>query len=314
MRLVFMGTAQFAVPSLYNLILAGHDIPLVITQPDRPAGRGKKLTAPPVKVLANEYNLEITQPDTIRTSDFYKIVQGAEPQVIVVVAYGKILPESILLLPPLGCVNVHGSLLPGYRGAAPVQRALMAGEKTVGVTTMHMDKSMDTGDIILQKAVSLNGDEDYGDTILTLADVGAQLLLETLEQMEWGIAPRISQDNRQATYASPLTRDDELIKWEMNSQNIRDQIRGLSPNPGAYTWWRDNKLKIFKARIFDEILPGVPGEVVRIMPHQGFVVRTGDGLLMVSEIQKQGKKRILASEFLMGSNLREGDLLGWCDR
>lgn len=309
MRLIFMGTAQFAVPSLYNLILAGHDIPLVITQPDRPAGRGKRLTSPPVKLLADEYGLEVQQPDSIRTTDFGKVVQGMGPQAIVVVAYGKILPENILHLPPLGCINVHGSLLPAYRGAAPIQRALMAGERTVGVTTMYMDKTMDTGDIILQKAVDLDGDEDCGETLPTLAEAGAQLLLETLEQIEWGIAPRIPQDNDQATYAPPLKREDELIKWEMNSQNIKDQIRGLSPNPGAYTWWKDAKLKIFKAQTVEKVAPGLPGEVVKIIPHQGFVVRTGKGGLMVLEVQKPGKKRILASNFLMGSDLREGDRL-----
>lgn len=310
MRLVFMGTAQFAVPSLHNLILSGHDIPLVVTQPDRPAGRGKKLTPPPVKLLADEYGLEVIQPDSIRTPDFEQAIKDVTPEVIVVVAYGKILPENILGLPHLGCINVHGSLLPAYRGAAPVQRALMAGEKTVGVTTMYMDKSMDTGDIILQKTVELEGDEDYGHTILMLANVGADLLLETLEQIEWGINPRIPQDHALATYAPPLTAVDELIKWEKRSQNIRDQIRGLSPEPGAYTWWNGEKLKIFKTELIEDGAEGQPGEVIRIIPHRGFVVATGQGGLLVLEVQKAGKKRISVPEFLKGSRLQEGDRLG----
>ncbi|NMB32815.1 MAG: methionyl-tRNA formyltransferase [Clostridium sp.] len=310
MRLIFMGTAEFAVPSLRNLIRAGHDIPLVVTQPDRPAGRGRRLTPPPVKVLADEYELEFCQPESIRTQDFYETIQGIKPEAIIVVAYGKILPENILSVPPLGCINVHGSLLPPYRGAAPVQRALMAGETTVGVSTMYMDKNMDTGDIILQEKINLDGDEDYGETIATLAEVGAKLLLETLVQIEKGIAPRQPQDDSLATYAPPLTRADELIKWDTNNQNIRNQIRGLSPQPGAYTWWNKEKLKIFKTQIVDEVSPGLPGEVTKIVPDQGFVVRTGKGALMILEVQKQGKRRMLASEFLRGNDLREGDRLG----
>ena len=208
MRLVFMGTSEFAVPSLRNLILSGFDIPLVVTQPDRPAKRGRKLTPPPVKVLAEEYGIPLIQPESIRTPDFAGEIERREPKVIVVVAYGKILPENILGIPPLGCINVHGSLLPAYRGAAPVQRALMAGEKMVGVTTMYMDKTMDTGDIILQRAIDLTGDEDYGETIHRLSGIGADLLLETLEQVEWGINPRIPQDHSRATYAPPLTAED----------------------------------------------------------------------------------------------------------
>ena len=310
MRLVFMGTSEFAVPSLRNLILSGFDIPLVVTQPDRPAKRGRKLTPPPVKVLAEEYGIPLIQPESIRTPDFAGEIERREPKVIVVVAYGKILPENILGIPPLGCINVHGSLLPAYRGAAPVQIALMAGEKMVGVTTMYMDKTMDTGDIILQRAIDLTGDEDYGETIHRLSGIGADLLLETLEQVEWGINPRIPQDHSRATYAPPLTAEDELIKWEMKSRNIRDQIRGLSPEPGAYTWLNGDKLKIFKAQVVETETAGLPGEVVRLMPDEGFVVKAGQGALLVLEVQRAGRKRISAAEFLRGSRLREGDRLG----
>lgn len=310
MRLVFMGTSQFAVPSLRNLILAGYDIPLVVTQPDRPAQRGRKLTPPPVKLLADEFGLSLIQPESIRTAEFAAEIKRMEPQVIVVVAYGKILPENILKIPPLGCINLHGSLLPAYRGAAPIQRALMAGEKTVGVTTMYMDKTMDTGDIILQRAIDLTGDEDYGETSQRLSEIGADLLLETLEQVEWGINPRIPQDHSQATYAPPLTAEDELIKWEMKSQNIRDQIRGLSPEPGAYTRLNGDKLKIFKAQAVETETAGQPGEVIKVIPNEGFVVKAGQGALLVLEVQRAGKKRISAAEFLRGSRLREGDRLG----
>jgi len=310
MRLVFMGTSQFAVPSLRNLILAGYDIPLVVTQPDRPAQRGRKLTPPPVKLLADEFGITLIQPESIRTAEFAAEIKRMEPQVIVVVAYGKILPENILKIPPLGCINLHGSLLPAYRGAAPIQRALMAGETTVGVTTMYMDKTMDTGDIILQRAIDLTGDEDYGEISGRLSEIGADLLLETLEQVEWGINPRVPQDHSQATYAPPLTAEDELIKWEMKSRNIRDQIRGLSPEPGAYTWLNGDKLKIFKAQTVETENAGQPGEIVKVIPNEGFVVSAGQGALLVLEVQKAGKKRISAAEFLRGSRLREGDRLG----
>ncbi|NLW45271.1 MAG: methionyl-tRNA formyltransferase [Syntrophomonadaceae bacterium] len=312
MRLVFMGTSQFAVPSLRKLILSGYDIPLVVTQPDRPAQRGRKLTPPPVKLLAEEFELPLIQPESIRTPEFAQAIKRTEPQVIVVVSYGKILPGNILKIPPLGCINVHGSLLPAYRGAAPIQRALMAGEKTVGVTTMYMDETMDTGDIILQRAIDLTGDEDYGETMLRLSDIGADLLLETLEQVEWGVNPRIPQDHSRATYAPPLTAEDELIKWEMKSQHIRDQIRGLSPEPGAYTWLNGEKLKIFKAQTVETEAAGQPGEVVRLIPNKGFVVKAGEGALLVLEVQRAGKRRISAADFLRGSRLREGDRLGGC--
>ena len=260
-------------------------------------------------MLADEYGLTVIQPESIRTPDFERIIKDLNPEVIVVVAYGKILPENILNLPLRGCINVHGSILPAYRGAAPVQRAIMAGEKTVGVSTMYMDKSMDTGDVILQQTIELDGDEDYGETILRLSRVGADLLLETLEQIEWGINPRKPQDNAHATYAPPLTAEDELIKWEMNSQNIKNQIRGLSPDPGAYTRLNGDKLKIFKAQTVENV-SGLPGEVISIVPHQGFVVGTGRGGLLVLEVQKAGKRRISAADFLKGSKLREGDRLG----
>ncbi len=175
---------------------------------------------------------------------------------------------------------------------------------------MYMDKSMDTGDIILQQAIMLEGDEDYGETILRLSEIGADLLLETLDQVEWGINPRKPQDNAHATYAPPLTAEEELIKWEMNSQNIKNQIRGLAPDPGAYTWINGDKLKIFKADIVEPEVSGLPGEVISIIPHQGFVVATGQGGLLVLEVQKAGKKRIPAVDFLKGSKLQEGDRLG----
>ncbi|MGE5416928.1 MAG: methionyl-tRNA formyltransferase [Acidobacteriota bacterium] len=309
MRLIFMGTADFAVPCLHKLILSGYDIPLVVTQPDRPAGRGNKLQAPPVKTLATEFGIEVVQPASVKTDQFLAELRGFKPDVIVVVAYGRILPEDILNLPPLGCINVHGSLLPKYRGAAPIQRSLMAGEEIVGVTTMYMDKTMDTGDMILQRSITLGGSENYGEVACSLSDIGSDLLLETLEQLEWRTAPRIPQDHDQATYAPPLSREDELIKWEMSAHMIMNQIRGLSPSPGAYSRWRDTKLKVFKGRAVGS-KTGAPGEIVDILPDTGFIVSTGDGGLLVTEVQREGKNKINAGEFLKGSNLKLNEFFG----
>ncbi|MGE5405003.1 MAG: methionyl-tRNA formyltransferase [Candidatus Saccharibacteria bacterium] len=309
MRLIFMGTADFAVPCLHKLILSGYDIPLVVTQPDRPAGRGNKLQAPPVKTLAAEFGLDIIQPASVKSDEFFDEMRQAKPDVIVVVAYGRILPESILTLPPLGCINVHGSLLPKYRGAAPIQRSLMAGEEIIGVTTMYMDKTMDTGDMILQRSISLVGNENYGEIAVTLADIGSDLLLETLEQLEWRTAPRIPQNHGEATYAPPLAREDELIRWEMPARTIMNQIRGLSPSPGAYSRWRETKLKIFRAQAVAG-KKGAPGEITDILPGTGFIVGTGDGALLVMEVQREGKNKIDAGEFLKGSNLKLHEFFG----
>jgi len=305
-----MGTAEFAVPSLYGLIQAGHDLSLVITQPDRPQGRGHKLKPGPIKASAGDWGLDVFQPEDMRDPAVHKIIRDLNPQVLAVVAYGKILPEEMLNIPSLGSINVHGSLLPHYRGAAPIQRAIMAGEKIMGVTTMYMDKGMDTGDIILQQGIEVRGDEDYGEISALLADLGAQLLVDTLVCIEEGKAPRFHQDHSRATYAPPLTRDDELIKWNQTNHYIKDQIRGLSPKPGAYTWWKENKLKIFRTEIRDEVIPEAIGQIIEIVPNRGFVVGTGRGGLMITEVQKPGKKRISASEFLKGNDLCEGEHLG----
>ncbi|MGE5371871.1 MAG: methionyl-tRNA formyltransferase [Solirubrobacterales bacterium] len=311
MRIVFMGTAPFAVPTLHNLILAGHDVRLVVTQPDRPAGRGKQLKAPPVKELALEFGIECAQPESVRTDAFLNQLSDIGPDVIVVVAYGRILPEPVLTLPPLGCINLHGSLLPAYRGAAPVQRAIMAGEPMVGVTTMHMDRTMDTGDIILRRSVQLVGDEDHGQVAEVLSRDGAALMLDTLDQLEWGTAPRIPQDHTQATYAPPLGRDDEMIDWTRPARDLMNQIRGLSPAPGAFTGWRGGKLKLFKTRVIesDGGKSGEPGEIVEVGP-EGFTVSAGSGRLLVLELQREGKKRGSAADFLMGSRLAVGERLG----
>ncbi len=310
MRIVFMGTAEFALPSVQALVGSGHDLAAVFSQPDRRSGRGQKVKMTPVKELAVLNGLRVYQPESLKDTEVRELIRGLEPDLIVVIAYGRILPESILSIPTKGCVNVHGSLLPAYRGAAPIQRSIMAGDRVVGVTTMYMDRGMDTGDIILSDSLSLTGDEDYGMVASLLADQGAELLLKTLDLIEKDSAPRHPQDETRASYAPPLTGEDELIKWNEDSRAIRAQILGLSPVPGAYTWWQRSKLKIFRAEVVTGIEAGRAGEVVRIIPGRGFIVRTGLGGLLVLEVQKPGKKRIAAGDFLKGSLVALGDILG----
>lgn len=306
-----MGTAEFALPSLYKLIMAGHDVVLVVTQPDRPRGRGKKTAATPVKALAEEFGVNIFQPARIKDEEAVKTIKSYSPDLIAVVAYGQILPPDLLYCPVFGSVNLHGSLLPRYRGPAPIQRAIMAGEKTVGVTTIYMDETMDGGDIILQKKVEISDDATFGEVYRELSEVGGDLLLETVEQIEWGTAPRIPQDHSQATYAPFIRPEDEIIDWNRDAREIFNQIRALNPQPGASTKLGGVRLKIFKARVMEEEEPGIcPGQVVKVLPEEGFVVQTGKGRLLVLELQREGKRRLPAAEFIKGYPVKPGVVLG----
>lgn len=306
MRILFMGTASFAVPSLRTLIMAGYDVIGVFTQPDRAKGRGKKVLPGPVKELALEFGLDVYQPERIKDPEAIKLIRLLSPDLIVVVAYGQILPPEVLELPPLGCVNVHASLLPAYRGAAPVQRAIMAGERVSGVTTMFMDKGLDTGDMILRREVALPEDADGGQIYNLLAEEGAKLLLDTVQQIEWGTAPRIPQNPELATYAPPLTREDEIIDFRKKTRDIINQIRALSPDPGATVYLEGNAIKVYKAEPAQGETRGEPGEIIGCSPKEGLIVRTGDGQVRLSLLQRPGKKRITDQEFLCGC----GNLVG----
>ena len=311
MRIVFMGTAEFALPSLYKLIMAGHDVVLVVTQPDRPRGRGRKVSSSPVKALAEEFGINLFQPARIKDEEAVRTVKSYAPDLIAVVAYGQILPREILYFPVYGCVNLHGSLLPRYRGPAPVQRAIMAGEKTVGVTTIYMDETMDGGDIILQRKVAISDDATFGEVYQELSEIGGDLLLETVEQIEWGTAPRIPQDHSQATYAPFIRAEDEMIDWSRGAREIFNQIRALNPEPGASTKMGGMRLKIFRARVVDEEESGAcRGQVVNVVPDEGFVVQAGQGQLMILELQREGKRRLPAAEFMKGHPVQPGVVLG----
>ncbi|MGQ9512385.1 methionyl-tRNA formyltransferase [Thermodesulfitimonas sp.] len=309
MRLVFMGTPEFSVPSLEALLDRGHRVDLVVTQADKPKGRGKRPAAPPVKEVALARGIPVLQPARLKDPDFFGRLRAAVPEAIVVVAYGKILPAAVLSLPPYGCINVHASLLPRYRGAAPIQRTIMNGERETGITTMLMDEGIDTGDILLQQRVAIGEEETFGSLYRRLAHLGAQVLLETLESLQAGTLRRQPQDHAQATYAPPLTPEDELIVWDRPGEVIRNQVRALDPKPGARTYLEGQLLKIWRVKAIKGDFPGVPGQIIAIGPG-GITVRVADGAVVILELQVAGGRRLPVAAFLRGHPVPEGYLLG----
>ncbi|CCO07185.1 methionyl-tRNA formyltransferase [Desulforamulus hydrothermalis] len=310
MRIVFMGTPDFAAYSLRALLAAGKQVVAVVTQPDKPKGRGKQLQPPPVKQLALANHLPVLQPDSIRTQEFVQNLQELRPDCLVVVAYGKILPPAVLALPPRGCINLHASLLPRYRGAAPIHWAVINGETETGVTTMFMDQGMDTGDMILKQKVIIGPDDTVGMLHDQLALVGAELLVKTIDLLEQGLAPRTPQDHSQATYAPMLQKEHELIHWDRPARDIHNQVRGMNPWPGTYTTWEDKILKIWRTReISSETVAAQPGTVLEA-GSSGILVQTGRGHLLISELQLQGSKKMAAEDFLRGKPIAPGTVLG----
>lgn len=308
MNIVYMGTSVFAVPSLQSLIASRHQVVGVVSQPDRPRGRGKRISPTPVKETAQQHGIPVYQPTKIKSPEAIEQIKLWQPELIIVVSYGQIIPKEILEYPALGCINVHASLLPRYRGAAPIQRALMEGEKISGITTMFMDEGLDTGDIILQLEVPIKDEYDHGQLEAILAEKGAQLLGETIDQLENGIAPRIPQQEELATYAGRITPEDEKIDWSQSAEMIHNQIRALSPNPGAWTTIDNNKTKIYKSRVISNNESGVISQIVEVGSN-GFSVQSGKGILEILEVQRAGKKRMPASDFLRGCKLQPGTLL-----
>ena len=300
MRLVFMGTPEFAVPSLRALVGAGHEVCGVFTQPDKPKNRGMKLQPTPVKEYAMTENIPVYQPEKLRSGQALAILQGLAPELIVVAAYGKILPADILELPRLGCINVHSSLLPRYRGAAPINWAILNGERESGVTIMHMAQGLDTGDIILQRATPITP-EDTAETLHDrLAELGAQLLLEAVDALGRGTAPRIPQDDALSCYAPMLSRELSPIDWGKDAWHIHNQVRGLIPWPSATAQIDGVRCKIWKTTVLDEHRAGAPGSIVQADKH-GLNVLCGDGqVLRIDELQPDGKKRMAAAAFLLG--------------
>lgn len=309
MRVIFMGTPDFSVGTLEALIQAGHQVVLAVTQPDKPKGRGGKMQFPPVKETALEHGIPVFQPRKVREPENIEELRKYQADVIVVVAFGQILPREILELTPYGCINVHASLLPSYRGAAPIQWAVINGEEVSGVTTMQMDEGLDTGDMLLKTEVPLEPKETGGSLHDKLAAAGASLCVRTLKALEEGAVTPKKQGESPTAYASMLKKEMGEIFWEAPAISIERLIRGLNPWPSAYTGWQDKTMKIWEAEVLEEDSVQEPGTVVRV-DKDGFLVQTGKGLLKVTALQIPGKKRMEADAFLRGYSMEPGEKLG----
>jgi methionyl-tRNA formyltransferase len=310
LKILFCGTAHFALPALKK-ILDKWEVLGIITQPDRPRGRGRKIAAPPVKEFALASSVPVYQPKN--AGELIQVIEQEKfkPDLLVVVAYGLILPARVLDLPLLGCINLHPSLLPAYRGAAPIQRAIMNGEQITGVTTMYLSQEMDAGDIIYQEKREIPRDFTAGELAHVLAEQGARLLVKTISDLEQGKAPRQAQDPNKVSYAPPLSKEDERIHWNRDAEVIYNQIRGMNPKPGAYTEFKGRILKVWRSQLVDEEKTGfMPGDVVKTDVKRGFVVQTGSGQLLLTEVQPAGRPRMSAAEFLRGYRITAGTQLG----
>jgi len=309
MRIVFMGTPEFAVPSLQALLSSGHEVVGVVTQPDKPKGRGQTITSPAVKMVAEKAGTPLLQPLKIKTPEFLNALTAWKPDLIAVTAFGRILPAPILQLPPRGCINVHGSLLPKYRGAAPVQWAVINGERETGITTMLMDEGMDTGPMLMQEKLMIASDDTGGTVASRLAEVGGRLLVETIRQWEAGTLTARQQDDSGATMAPPLKKEDGVIDWTTSAQALTNRVRGLSPWPGAYTFHERERWNIWKAAYSHNDVRDEPGTIVSVTKHS-LEVATGHGTLEIVEIQTANSKRMLIDQFLAGHRIIPGVRLG----
>ena len=310
MKLVFCGTPRFAVPSLERLATAGHDLQLVVTQPDRPQGRGMELAAPPVKQTAMHLGLPVTQPEKIKNNqEFRAELEALRPDAVIVVAYGRIIPDWMLHLPGYGNINVHASLLPKYRGAAPIQWAIARGETVTGVTTMKIDEELDTGDILLKREIEIRPDDTAVTIAPRLAELGADLLVETLEQLQRGALQPVPQDDSQATLAPILKKEDGLIDFNRSAREIHNRLRGFQPWPGAYTGFRGKNLKILKARVSDPAVPLDPGGL-QVKGNALFVGCGNASGLDLLQVQPEGKKAMPARDFISGYHPAQGERLG----
>jgi len=305
MRIVFMGTPDFAVPSLEALLKSDDAIVGIVTQPDRPKGRGQRLFPSPVKIVAQREGIPLLQPMKMKDPSFMTELSAWKPDVIAVAAFGRILPPSILSLPPCGCINVHGSLLPKYRGAGPLQWALINGEAETGITTMLMDEGMDTGAMLLQEAITIGSEDTAGTLSPRLADLGGRLLVETLTRLKAGMLTPRPQDHDKATLAPLLKKEDGIINWTMPATSIANRIRGLTPWPGAYTFSKMNRWTISRASVLDEATTLDPGQITALAK-DAIHVATGVGVLAIRELQPANGRRMPAAQYLAGHPLQIG--------
>ena len=309
MKILFMGTPDFAVFSLRALVEAGEVVIGVITQPDKPKGRGYALTPPPVKVYAEQMGLPVWQPTTLRDESFAELLAELAPELIAVVAYGKILPESVIKYPKYRCVNVHGSLLPEYRGAAPMQRAIIDGKATTGITTMYMDIGLDTGDMILKDEIAIEDSDNFESIHDKLGALGAEMLVKTVALIKDGKAPAEAQDDSKATYAAKIEKADCLLDFSRTARELHCLIRGLSPIPLSFTHTPDGKLlKVISAERIDKSYNAVAGEVVSF-EDGGITVACGEGAVKITAVLPEGKGRMPAADFVRGRKVALGDIL-----
>lgn len=309
MKIVFMGTPEFAVPCLQKIIDEGHEVLAVVTQPDKPKGRGKKLAMPPVKELALKYNIDVYQPIKAREESFVEKLKEINPELIVVVAFGQILPKSILDIPKFGCVNVHASLLPKYRGAAPLNWVIINGEEKTGVTTMYMDVGLDTGDMILKSEIPLDDEITAGELHDKMMVQGAEVLKDTIDLISKGEAPREKQNDEETCYSPIMDKSLGNIDWSKSATDIHNLIRGVNPWPSAYTTYDKQTMKIWKTKVLDKLSEKTPGTILSV-DKNGIEVSTGDKVLQISEIQMSGKKRMIVSEYIKGNDISTGIVLG----
>ncbi len=311
LRIAFVGTAEFAVPALRALVEGKDTVVAVFTRPDRPAGRGRRLRPPPVKRAAETLELAVRQPERVSRGDGLEALRSAGPDLMVVCAFGEILGEKALAAPPLGAINLHASLLPRFRGAAPIQRALMAGERTTGVTVQWMTREMDAGDILLQREVTIEEEEDFAGLHDRLAALGAEATRESVALIRQGAGPRIPQNDEQATYAPAITKDELVIDWGERAETLARLIRALSPQPGARTTRNNENLKILGASEGKKAARegGIPGQIMEL-GSDGFWVATGEGCLLVTRVQPAGRRAMSAPDYVKGYPLRADERLG----
>ena len=310
MNILFMGTPEFAIPSLKALVDKGYNVVGAVTQPDKPKGRGRKSIAPPVKMCALELGIPVYQPDRVRSENFLDIFRKISPDMVILVAFGQILPEEIIRFPRLGCLNVHPSRLPKYRGAAPMNWAIINGDRETGVTIMLMDEGVDSGDILLQEKTDIDADETFDDLHERLSAMGSGLLIRAVKGVVDGTISGTPQDTSLVTFAPRLTPETGLINWDNDSEKIVNLIRGLSSRPGAYSFLREKKLKIFyavtgKEKSSGEKAPGTPGKLMEA----GLQVATRNGHVYLKDVQLEGKKRVFIEDFLRGYRLLPDDML-----
>ncbi len=304
-RIIYMGTPDFAVPSLKALLDHGENVVAVVCQPDRPKGRGRKVFPPPVKMVAEAADIPVLQPKKVKTDEFLEEIRSYEPDLIVVAAYGRILPGPLLNLPPLGTINVHGSLLPKYRGAAPIQWSILNGDKETGVTIMQMDEGMDTGDILLPGRLPIEPTDTSGSLAEKMSDLGGKLLIEALEKLKKGELPPQKQDESLVTLSPPLYKDQAEIDWSKPATEISCQIRGLDPWPMAHTSLNGKWFRLFRPQALEDDSDAAPGTLLQA-DKRGLLIATGEGLLRINEVQLEGSKRMAADAFLRGRPLEKG--------